>query len=330
MRSGKNLAILFLLVTTVTGTTIAWIQHQELIQLRASMAEVDQPAIQPETIAPIEAPGRDFASDTVVQGQDEPDFLPTPPRNFARSGDIGRDERNAHFKELMERPDIQRLMAIQQKSTLDSRYSALFRNLSLTPDQLERFKELLVEKRTAASDVRSAAREQGMNAREDREALAKMVADTQAEIDANIRATLGENGFARYESFEQTLPQRNLVNQLESRLSYSATPLTNQQTEQMVAILASTHATQTSDASPRLRGIRNPITDATINQALGVLAGPQIDALRQLQQEQQAQAALNAEMRNRTWRNNSDPVRTGGPSASSESSRPATPLRSGS
>jgi hypothetical protein len=308
VRSGKNLAIIFLLVTTLTGSTIAWIQHRELIELRASIADTDQLAAQPKTTAPIEVPSRDAPADIAVQSQDEPDPLPMRPQPFVQSRETGGDARRAQFRAMMDRPEVQRLMAIQQKSALDSRYAALFRNLSLTPDQLERFKELLVEKQTAASDVRSAAREQGMNGREDREALSKMVADTQAEIDENIRAALGENGFAQYENFEKTLPQRNLVNQLERRLSYSGTPLTNQQSEQMVAILASTPAGQTSGASGRPRDLRNPITDATINQARGVLAGPQIDALRQLQQEQQAQAALNAAMRARGQEN--DPAST--------------------
>jgi hypothetical protein len=328
VRSGKNFAILFLLVTTVTGTTIAWIQHRKLIELRASMANIEQPSGLPETAASIDVSSRDFAAQTRVEKQDEPDSLPTLPQTRAVSGTAGRDERNAQIKALMERPDIQRLMAIQEKSTLDSRYSALFRNLSLTPDQLERFKELLVEKRIAASDVRSAAREQGMSGREDRENLAKIVATTQAEIDESIRAALGESGFAKYENFEKTLPQRNLVDQLERRLSYSSTPLTNQQTEQMVTILAA-QGIQTSGAPAGPRGTRNAITDTTINQARGILAGPQIDALRQLQQEQQAQATLNSEMRTR-WRNSPNPAPRGASSTSSGSTPPAAQPRSGS
>ena len=50
-------------------------------------------------------------------------------------------------------------------------------------------------------------------------------------------------------------------------------------------------------------GGRVTITDATINQSLGVLAAPQIDALKQLQQEQQAQAELSAAMRKQFQQN---------------------------
>ena len=213
---------------------------------------------------------------------------------------------------MLERPEIQRLMALQQKSGLDSRYSALFKNLGLSPEQLERFKDLLVEKRSSTSDVRSAAREQGLNARKDRATYEKLVADAQAEIDASIRETIGDAGFAKYENYEKTLPQRNTVNQLEQRLSYSSTPLSSQQSEQLVAILAAADqgasnnvlnapipGTGHGPVAFQTRGRDTRITDATINQALGVLAAPQVEALRQLKQEQEAQSALNAAMRNR-------------------------------
>jgi hypothetical protein len=216
----------------------------------------------------------------------------------------------------MERPDIQRLLAIQQKSGLDPQYADLFRHLSLSPDQLERFKELLVEKRTAIADVRSAAREQGVNQRNDPATMSKLVADAQAEIDQAIRETVGEAGFAKYENYQKTEAQRHMVNQLERRLSYSTAPLSSQQSDQMVAILAGNSESSGAQGGRPFGPRRNSvsITDSTINQALGVLAAPQIEALRQLQQEQQAQSALEAAMREGTRSN-----RKGSPAAASPS-----------
>jgi hypothetical protein len=175
-------------------------------------------------------------------------------------------------------------------------------------------------------DIRSAARSEGINSRNDPETLRKLVADAQTEIDNAIRATVGEAGFAKYENYEKTFPQRSVVNQLEQRLSYSSTPLSNQQSEQMVAIIAATNQSSgrtnvttvpLAGGGPmpfQMRGRETRITDATINQALGVLAAPQIDALRQLQQEQEAQAALSAAMRNRSRETSSGPSSTNPPS----------------
>lgn len=210
---------------------------------------------------------------------------------------------------MMDDPDMQRFMALQRKSHLDARYAALFRALNLPPDQLDRFKNLLVEKSTAVSDVIAAAREQGINRRSDRDAVNKLVASTQAEIDENIRAALGEVAYAQYRDYEQTLPHRAVTTQLEQRLSYSSTPLTPEQSAQLVRILSATNnspgnfgpvsATGNPGEPSFSGGGRAMITDATINQALGVLAAPQLEALRQLQQEQQVQAELNAAMRRR-------------------------------
>jgi hypothetical protein len=315
VRSPKNILIVILSLTTATGAAIAWQQYQELVQLRVAVANVapsetnitqraDLPAPHPAAVT--REPMLASPAEDAVATIETPVAGPRPNR--------GNDD-GARMRALMDRPEIQRLMAIQERSSLDSRYADLFRNLSLSPDQLARFKDLLVEKRTAVGDVRAAAREQGLNARNDPAAVAKLVADTQAEIDATIRETLGESGFKQYETYEKTLPQRNVVNQLEQRLSYSSTPLTPQQTDQLVAILASsaqvprglnmvtTSSSTSSGPTPvamQFRGNQSRITDETVNQARGLLAAPQIEALRQLQLEQQAQAELNAAMRNRS------------------------------
>ena len=234
----------------------------------------------------------------------------TPPATEPR---MNRRNGPNNFMAMMDRPDVQRLVAVQQRSALDGQYSALFRSLGLTPDQLDRFKDLLVEKQTAMMDVFAAAREQGINPRSDPQAYAKLLATAQAEVDGTIRSTIGETAFAKYDGYQQTLPQRSLVDQLEQRLSYSSTPLSAQQSEQMVAILAATtkKTTTTTTNRPMISPMAGSsafggavatasrITGATIDQSLGVLAAPQVEALRQLQAEQQAQAALNAAMRNR-------------------------------
>lgn len=315
MRSRKNYAILLLSLTTLTGAAIAWQQYQELTRLRAAAMNGDERADWQKRLWATEKRRTELESQvTSLQKKDEPppgepgpDQIPPPdqPRGNRRNGP-------GNFMAMMDRPEVQRMVALQQKAALDSRYSSLFKELALTPDQLDKFKDLLVEKRTAMMDVMAAAREQGINPRSNPEAFAKLTKDAQAEIDANIRSTLGETGFSEYQNYEKTIPQRNVVNQLEQRLSYSPTPLTSQQSDQMIAILAAT-----TKSSSNANGVPAPltqignglaatfgsggtrITDATISQAVGVLAAPQVDALRQLQQEQQAQAALSSQMRNR-------------------------------
>lgn len=251
------------------------------------------------------------------RGPGRPGFTPGenagPPREGFRGG--GGDGR-ARFMAMMENPEIQKLMSIQQKAALDSRFASLFKSLNLSPADLEKFKSLLVEKQNAVMDARAAARAQGLTGPESRGALRQVISAAQAEVDNTIRSTLGEAAFAQYQTYEQTLPERNLVTQLQQRLSYSSTPLTDVQTNQVVALLAANNPATTqkmlTSATTNIttvagNGSRNgmtqfrnggvTITDAVITGSQNILTSTQLSALTQLQQEQQAQAQLAAQLR---------------------------------
>lgn len=212
---------------------------------------------------------------------------------------------------LRDSPEMQRLIALQRRAALDGRYAALFRKLNLNSTDLENFKALLVERQSAANDVFSAARAEGLNPRDNRGQIAQLVAKYEAEVDASIRETLGESVFQQYQQYEQTLPQRNVANQLEQRLSYSSTPLSGNQTEQLVRVLATTTPAAPANNLATLLppGVNLPrnvsITDATLAQSQAFLSAPQIEALRQLQQEQAVQAQLRQQMQ-QTRRNGAD------------------------
>ena len=230
-----------------------------------------------------------------------------PPENW-RGGGPGR------FMAMMDNPEAQRLMAIQQKAGLDPRYASLFRALNLSPADLEKFKNLLVERQTTVMDAMTAARAQGLTGPENRDAIRQVVANAQAEVDNTIRSTLGDAAFAQYQTYEQTLPERNVVSQLQQRLSYSSAPLSDEQSNQIIALLAAAAPQPVPGSGPSNAAVaaalnpgggpgplRNgggvPITDAVIAGSQGILNSTQIAALTQLQQEQQAQAQLRAQMR---------------------------------
>jgi len=71
-------------------------------------------------------------------------------------------------------PEVQQLMALQQKAGLDGGYAALLKKLNLSPADLDKFKSLLVEKQSAVRDVMAAARSQGLTGRESREEIRKL------------------------------------------------------------------------------------------------------------------------------------------------------------
>lgn len=214
------------------------------------------------------------------------------------------------FGAMLNNPEAQKLMAVQQKGALDSRYSSLFKQLNLSPADLEKFKNLLVEKQSAVMDVMAAARSEGLTGRENRDQIRELVQNAQNEVDNTIRSTLGDAAYSQYQNYEATQPQRAVVSQLEQRLSYSPTPLTDTQSQQLVQILAQTSPTTTNEGNGGRPLVAlgsaggggmffggPTITADAVNRAQGVLTPEQLTALQSLQQEQQASALLRQQMR---------------------------------
>ena len=312
VRSGKNYLIFILLCTTLGAGYLAWKQHGELSALRSAVPSERTRAEERrrtwEQRRSEQAKANTAASRT-NDGQ--------PP-----AGQPGNTRRpDGPFFRAIDNPDYQTLMNLTQKGMLDGRYAALFKQLGLTPRQLEQFKELLVEKQTAALDVLAAARSQGLNMRDDRDAVQQLISSTQADLDESIKAALGADGYATYQEFEQSQPTRAVVSQLEQRLSYGSAPLTEAQNRQMVQILAETgqaggaNAVRTATPALRIGGPMagaNPqmgatfamvtgggvlITDETVARSQSVLSPAQVAALQEIQQEQQAGAQLGRSIR---------------------------------
>ncbi len=328
MPSPKTYALLFLALTTAAGGGLAWRQYQELLRLRASAANPAERADWQRRLWASEKQRHELedalAAARSKGAEPRDDEHPDGPPAGGDAGTDGPRRRGgpggnlaANFMAMLDQPEVQKLMAVQQRGALDAHYADLFKRLNLPPDQLEKFKNLLVEKQTALADVLAAARAQGIDPRSDPQEFRKMVAATQAEIDASIRSTLGDPAYAQYQQYQQTQPQRNTVTQLTQALSYTSAPLTSAQAEQLVQVLASNSPASKAAANPRgalfssfgaglgAPGPSAPITDAAVAQAQSVLSAPQVQALQQLQQTQLAQQQLARAMRNQLGTPNS-------------------------
>jgi hypothetical protein len=227
----------------------------------------------------------------------------------------------------LDSPEMRRLMAVGQRGQLDARYAPLFKSLGLPPQQLDRFKQLLVDKQNSAMDVMAAARSQGITP-DSRGQLQSLMQQANRELDDGIKNLLGDSAYQQYQQFDRTQTQRAIVDQLATRLSYTDTPLTPQQSEQMVQLLADTAppapsagaqnvvtygaariATTSVGAGPAggplpvtvfnsmAGGPGASITDEAVNRAQSVLSPTQVGALQQLQAEQQAQQQMGQLMR---------------------------------
>jgi hypothetical protein len=221
-----------------------------------------------------------------------------PPAPAQTAAPTPRDMNEA-FLVRMQSPEFQAAQIAQARAQLDGQYAELFRRLNLPPAKLEQLRNLLVERRTAATDVLAAAASSGLNLRENGNQIAELTREAQAEIDAAIAQTLGADAFAHYQFYQQTPAQRLVVSQLEQRLSYSGTPLTEQQRDQLIRTLwqhspAAQHTNPQNVAvnfamggAPVVSGGPLVSNDA-IAQAGAILSPAQLEALREIQAAQAA------------------------------------------
>ncbi len=204
---------------------------------------------------------------------------------------------------LMQDPVFIRALMSHQRTLLDSRFAELFRRLELTPDELEKVRELLIEKQNSALDVLMLSH-QDVDLRVASAEVNAAAEMARGEVDEAIALTLGPERYAVFRRYEETLPQRATVQQLAQRLSYSDTPLRSEQAEALVDLMVDIGGEvrnalpgvslvvnpDTQQAVPIVHGMEQSshITDELLAKSEDVLEPRQVVALRQLRQEQGA------------------------------------------
>jgi len=274
----KNILIAVLCAALLAAAAISWQQYKELIGLHAQLVDADNAALKRQlaaaqkTIKSLQdrlaaSRGRRGRTDEAGAGGG-PDGGPEGPQ--------GRGGRFGAFATLSANPEFQKLMAIQMKGRLSATYGPLFKSLNLTPDQLAQFQTLLADKQQAMMDTLQAAREQGINPREDPEGFKALMTQAVAQTDQSIQQALGDAGFQQYQQYQQTLPERNVVNSLQQQLSYTQTPLTDDEANQMVALLAQNQPERSGNGTSGTTtgGTPGPGVMALINGGGGPLRPP--------------------------------------------------------
>jgi len=294
MKSLKNYLLAFLAVVAIGGSVLAWQEYQELIALRAQAMGADERARLQKAAWDAEKRAKQLQAQLLAQrGQPAGDGTDGAPAD-AQNRTLGNFA--ADWMARMDDPEIRRLMAIQQKAQISRQFAPLMKKLNLTPDQLSQFQSLMLEKRNVQLDVLSAASQQGINPMQNPDEFKKMIESAQSDLDQKIQTTLGDDNYAQFQNFQQTQGQRGVVNQLNQDLSYTDSPLTTAQRDQMVQIMAQTAPPKTpaNAAAPNTPppGGGNLVTDQTIALAQNVLSASQLQALQGIQQQQQANAQL--------------------------------------
>lgn len=197
-------------------------------------------------------------------------------------------------------------MRSQQRLMMDQLYGPLIKQLGLTPEEAEKFKELLLENQM--SGVGKASALFGGGAGTNRAEALNAIAAAQRDFEEQMKEFLGKDRYAQYKDYQQTVGERAQLNQFKQQMAGAEQPLTDQQTEQLLAIKAeerknlgssiakpSAGADRTeadlqaflsSDAMEKLLQDQENINQRVYERARGILSPVQLEAFGQFQTNQ--------------------------------------------
>ena len=303
--NSKNIIIGALILTTIAGGALGWTQYRRANNLQTQVAKLTAPKTSAKRTP---RPAGESGGSQQNSADSKSSSSKSKPTDDPSDAPRMQMPSSTAIRNLLQSPKAAPLIAAQQRAMIESRYASLFKTLNLPPDQLAKFKDLLVDKQNAARDVMNVAREQGLDFRNsnDRSEIQQLIQQTQADVDTNIASLIGTDKLAQYQNYDQTAPQRAIASQVEQRMSYTSEPLTSAQSDQLVALLAqNTPAPDSAGGGNRtfvfnvggmgpmaVGGQGVPITNDVIDAAQSFLSPSQVDALRQMQTEQASQQQL--------------------------------------
>jgi RNA polymerase sigma factor (sigma-70 family) len=198
----------------------------------------------------------------------------------------------------------QKALAAAARSGLDQRYGGLFRRLGLSPAELEKLRDLLVERQVSTVDAMWVAQQQGIKLDADPAQWKAAMDKVRGDVDEGIRTALGDERYRVYQGYHDNASSYILLDQIERRLSYTGAPLQESQSEPLLRLLVDTApSAPAAFAHGPLQGVtaamngsdpllaaaaRGPISDETIARAQSILTPAQVETLRQIQSEQKS------------------------------------------
>lgn len=182
-------------------------------------------------------------------------------------------------------PELRQLVIAYARQGIDARFSGLYRKLGLTPEQIELFADWMMLDSGVIRQI------PGVNG----ELMALTVPgsgdqELRRAKEREMAQALGRDAIDGFKQWFQQYPARQLATNLSSNLFYSSTPLTSEQTEQIIAVA--------SGSMNLNRGWNGSYDWATLRPKVeSVLSSSQLAALDAIQAQQTYDQALRAALR---------------------------------
>ena len=322
MKSLPSLLVAFLALGCVACGYYSWTEYRDLLSLQASLHSPQETA---GLRGQLTLAQKDFAltkkklaAMTAPEDSDDPDTAKDKADRRAERREAKKAKALAarnDFAEMMKTPEARRLLAIQNRGWIDTQYAAVFKALNLTPDQLAKYKDLLAERNNSFQDAYQLAKDQGIDPATDPKGYSMLMQGIMTDMTNQMKAAIGDDNYQKAQQLQSMNGERATAAQLQQSLSFTQTPLTDDQANQLAQLMQANRAPRdqtavamiVQNAQSRVNftggfvavptasgGYTNgaSLTDAAMTAAAGILSQPQLDALKQLQQFQQSEFQL--------------------------------------
>jgi hypothetical protein len=245
----KNAILLLLLVAAFALGALAFHQNRQIArlttdkaalaeQLQAKIAEAKNATMAEHKAKVLQSALDETAADVNTQTRQVADLkakLAAAKTNAAAAAGKGTNGVSA-LASMFKDPKMKEAIKTQQKAVLgpmvEKQYSALFKQLNLSPEQSVALKDLLTKKMLAGADVGMSMMDDSLDASQRADLAKQMKSETDA-YDAQIKEFLGDNNFSAFQSYEKTVPDRMVVGQFNDQLAGGDHALTAGQQEQL-------------------------------------------------------------------------------------------------
>ncbi len=207
---------------------------QEIDELQASQARFDKQRsellgqagelatrLQARQLADAKAPALAPTSVPLVAEGQKPD---------ADGGNLGK-----MLSKMMDDPETKKFIRDQQRQMMGPLYGPLIKQMGLTPEEAEKFKDLLADNLMKGAGKASSLFS-GLSSTNRTEMFNTLAAE-QKSFDEQLKVFLGDTRYAQYKDYQQTIGERTQLNQFRQQTAGGGNALTDPQAEQLLAFM---------------------------------------------------------------------------------------------
>lgn len=228
---------------------------------------------------------------------------------IAKSGESGEKKEKGGFMQAMAKmfndPETRKAMRVQQAMGIRMMYGDLPKELGLTPGETEQILELLTDRQMAMTQKGMEFMNGGKQDEAKQKEVGQKMDESREGYDQQLQGVLGQERFAKLQTYERTMGERMAINQIEQQFTARGMALKGTQRQQLLQTMiderlkapptpwdpgkkdmtAQMRAFGSEETVNRMFEQQKQVNARVLDRARAFLSLDQVNALQQSQQE---------------------------------------------